>query len=73
MEQFLTDKELERLTGYRQHSKQVAYCRSQGIPFSINAKGVPVVSRDAFLQKGPTRKSAQRIEQTDWRPDVLQR
>ena len=47
MEQFLTDDELEQLTGYVRPSKQAEQCRKFGIPFCVNARGKPVVSRDA--------------------------
>jgi ribose 5-phosphate isomerase len=42
---FLTDEELLVLTGYRQHSKQVAELRRQGVPFNVNAAGRPAVAR----------------------------
>lgn len=43
---FLDDDELERLTGYVKPSKQIEWLREHGFPFTINAKGRPVVRRD---------------------------
>ena len=56
MEQFLTDDELEQLTDYVRPSKQAEHCRKLGIPFFTNARGKPVVSRDAVSAKPAPKK-----------------
>lgn len=45
---FLTDEEMQQLTGYARKSKQVAWLKAQGIPFRPNATGHPVVTRTAI-------------------------
>ncbi|WP_313569976.1 DUF4224 domain-containing protein [Comamonas terrigena] len=42
---FLDDMEMRKLTGRCFKSKQIERLRAQGIPFSINATGHPVVTR----------------------------
>lgn len=41
---FLTDADLEKLTGRKQKSRQVAELRRLGVPFYVNASGHPVVA-----------------------------
>jgi len=42
---FLSDTDLEKLTGRKQKSRQVAELRRLGVPFYVNASGHPVVAR----------------------------
>lgn len=44
---FLDDFELIALTGRCWKSKQIAWLRTQGIAFRVNATGHPVVTRSA--------------------------
>lgn len=48
---FLSDTDLEKLTGRKQKSRQVAELRRLGVPFYVNASGHPVVAR-AVLEGG---------------------
>ena len=41
---FLTDDELQVLTGYKRRGKQIAWLRAQRIPFFESAAGFPVVA-----------------------------
>lgn len=68
MEQFLTDEELYRLTGYRHPKKQAEHCRKVGIPFFPNVRGRPIISRDVI---NGTAKAASKKEQHGWQPAVL--
>ncbi len=43
---FLTNEEVEALTGYRQKKRQAEMLASQGIPFVVNATGRVVVQAD---------------------------
>ena len=43
---FLDDADLELLTGYVRSAKQMEWLRVNGIPFTVNARGRPVVRRD---------------------------
>lgn len=65
MEQFLTDDELEQLTGYVRPSKQAEQCRKFGIPFFVNARGKPVVSRDAVSAR-----AVQKPDKPGWQPPI---
>ena len=51
---FLTNEELEALTGYKQKARQAEYLAGLGIPFVINATGRVVVLADRldFRPKG---------------------
>lgn len=60
MRTFLDQKELETLTGYKLHKKQIEFLASINIPFVVNAAGVPVVMRSALEQKAPP------ITQPNW-------
>jgi len=42
---FLTNEELNDLTGYRIKSKHIQYLREIGLPFFISASGHPRVAR----------------------------
>ncbi|WP_430230997.1 DUF4224 domain-containing protein [Nitrosomonas communis] len=44
---WLSDRDLEKLTGCKKQSLQIEYLREQGIAFRINRLGEPVVSKDA--------------------------
>ena len=46
MSQFLTPDEVVALTGRKHARLQIANLRQNGIPFTINASGRPVVNRD---------------------------
>lgn len=52
MSRFLTDAELQELTGYVKRSKQIAWLTRNGVPHLVNAAGRPVV-RDDVLDKRP--------------------
>ena len=50
-ELFLTDTELEKLTGRKLKSQQIKYLETEkgwvkNVHFSVNARGEPVVTRD---------------------------
>lgn len=45
---FLSKEDLVTLTGAKTKSKQIAQLRRMGLPFWINALGVPVVPRSAI-------------------------
>ena len=45
---FLTHEDLRILTGYSRHTKQAEWLTRHGIPFRVNARGFPVVERDAL-------------------------
>lgn len=64
---FLSDADLLELTGYRQHSKQVAHLRAQRIPFHTNKAGHPRVARAALEgRKVPT--ESQKSNKPAWSP-----
>lgn len=44
---FLTAEDLRQLTGYCRPADQIRWLRRQGLLFWINARGRPVVPRDA--------------------------
>lgn len=48
---WLTDEQLEKLTGRKSKSKQIEYLKRSGIPFRVNATGHPVVTRSAVEGK----------------------
>ena len=41
---FLTDTELQVLTGYTRKAKQIEVLRANGTPFTTTGRGKPVVS-----------------------------
>ena len=61
---FLTDAELQRLTGRSHKSKQIEWLRAEGIPFRVSATGHPVVTWLAVDGKRET-------ELPGWRPRAL--
>lgn len=69
---FLTDQDLERLTGYKIKSRHIAWLRSQSIPFRVSGTGHPVVTRVAI--EGPSvNLPAASPAPVPWVSDVLQR
>lgn len=64
---FLTADELRMLTGRARKSGQIAALRKMGVPFLVNAAGVPVVTR-AALEGGRPEK-----EGKAWMPAILRR
>ena len=44
-ELFLTDKQLQTLTGRKTKSRQIAWLKQERIPFRVSATGHPVVVR----------------------------
>ena len=45
---FLTPEEVQRLTGFKQKSKQIEWLRANLIDFRVNALGYPIVFRGQF-------------------------
>ncbi len=62
MSPFLGPEDVERLTGYVMASKQLAWCKRNGIPAWLNAKGEVVVPLAAI----EGRKAA---NEPVWNPD----
>ena len=62
---FLEDHELVQLTGRKMKSQQIAWLRTSGIPFRVNATGHPVVTRSAV--EGQQSKT----EARGWTPRVV--
>jgi hypothetical protein len=50
---FLSKEDVVTLTGAKIKSKQIAQLRKMGLPFWINALGVPVVPRSAIDGRPP--------------------
>ena len=46
---FLTDTELEQLTGTKQPSKMIKWLRREGFTFRVDRNGWPVVSTEHVL------------------------
>jgi sugar/nucleoside kinase (ribokinase family) len=61
---FLSEEELETLTGFRRKSKQIAQLKQMGVAFLVNACGHPVVLR-ASLEG---RKDSKAPSKPEWRP-----
>lgn len=59
---FLTDDDLRRLTGKKWRSKQIAVLRRMGVPFRVNAAGVPIVARAAIEGRAEAHQPAPRWE-----------
>lgn len=66
---FLDDVEMRKLTGRCFKSKQIERLRAQGIPFSINATGHPVVTR--AVVEGRTSTPTPLV--TRWAPNAVGR
>lgn len=45
---FVDDEDMITLTGYRSARKQIQQLRTMGIPFRVNAGGLPVVAISAI-------------------------
>lgn len=63
---FLTEAQIERLTGWKIKSKQIDWLRREAIPFRVNATGHPVVTKAAI----EGRVEAPRTDRK-WTPRVL--
>lgn len=66
---FLDDPDLIRLTGRRSKSRQIAWLRSEGIPFRINATGHPVVTWAAV--EGRKQAEQPKTAPKAWQPRVI--
>lgn len=65
--QFLSPAEVAQLTG-RKHAKlQIDNLRKNGIPFTVNASGRPIVNRDNLIGQPKPQKIKQ---QPQWQPNV---
>lgn len=64
---FLSEEELETLTGFRRKSKQIAQLKQMGVAFLINACGHPVVAKAAAEAIGAKRKQKVDVAE-EWRP-----
>jgi hypothetical protein len=66
---FLSDEELERLTGTKQPTRMIKWLRSEGFTFRIAANGRPVVSADHVKQvlsgSAPAKRQKPEV-QLDW-------
>lgn len=72
---FLTEEEVTELTGIgagragrTKHELQASFLKSAGIPFILNARGRPVVSK-SFFEAGRMATAAPVQKQT-WQPGV---
>jgi hypothetical protein len=45
---FLDDDDLAKLTGFKTARKQIQQLRTMGVPFRVNAGGLPVVAISAI-------------------------
>ena len=63
---FLEIHDVRTLTGLAQKSKQVVQLKRMGIPFYINAQGLPIVAR--CVLEGSRAKPA--VPNTRWRPAI---
>jgi len=64
---FLSPDDLAMLTGRRQKRRQIAQLRAMGIPFHVNASGVPIVAETAV--QGGTPMPAQ--NKPAWQPRIV--
>jgi len=66
---FLSDEELEHLTGTKQPSKMIKWLRSEGFTFRVASNGRPVVSADHVKQvlsgSAPSRRQKPEVK-LDW-------
>jgi uncharacterized protein (DUF2235 family) len=44
--EFLSESDIQTMTGYVQHSKQIAQLRKMSVAHTVNAHGKPVVMRN---------------------------
>ena len=66
---FLTQEEIVTLTGYKSSTKQIDVLRRQGVPFRLNGRGRPIITRAAIL--GDTNKAKPTQKTSVWQPHVL--
>jgi hypothetical protein len=71
-ESFLTHDEVKRLTGRNRRALQVAWLRSQGIPYFVDALGWPVVARVHVFGREPAT-APKPAARPAWAPAVLSR
>jgi hypothetical protein len=64
---FIDANELATLTGRKLKSQQIAWLRTSGIPFRVNALGRPVVTRSAV----EGRQETVPVQSTGWTPRVI--
>lgn len=69
VDMFLNTSELEDLTGYRHAKKQAEVLRKNRIPFFLNGRGQPKVSRALIESGGKAPKPAK--EPHGWQPAAL--
>ncbi len=67
MSLFLEDDQIARLTGRKTKTKQIEWLRREGIPFRVNARGHPIVTRSVIEGTGPQAKEQPRT----WMPRVI--
>lgn len=48
---FLSDDEVARLTRYKQPKKQKEHLIKEGIPFTVDRSGRPIIFKDAVINK----------------------
>lgn len=63
---FISNEHLEKLTGKKQKSQQIAQLRKMGIPFFINASGHPVVTVVAVEGKAQSTKKTEKPWTPKW-------
>jgi Domain of unknown function (DUF4224) len=63
---FINTSELLILTGRKTKSRQIAWLRTSGLPYRINATGHPVVTRAAVVG------NSEPMLEIGWVPKVLQ-
>lgn len=63
---FMSDEDIEKLTGKKQKSQQIAQLRKMGIPFFINASGHPVVTVAAVEGKSTQSKKTEKTWTPKW-------
>ena len=68
-DEFLSRPEIEFLTGCKQESPIIKPLNAQGIKFTLNAAGYPVVRRDYANTKTKSNKAG--AEKETWSPKVL--
>ena len=56
---WLPESDLERLTGYKQPSKQIAWLSANGYKFTVSGSGKPLVDSEQFSVKSKVAKSKQ--------------
>lgn len=62
---FLTPEEIEQLTGYLIHAKQIEWLRNRAWKFEISRTGRPIVLRSYAESK-----LSDEAKQQEWRPNV---